>query len=302
MDWDDLRYMLAIRREGSLSGAGASLGVTHTTVGRRLRAIEQRLGVPLFARGPEGFVPTAAGIDLAEVAERVEGEVLSVEARVLGRDAQLRGSLRVSTLDMLFTHFHAAFRSFIARYPSVELTVTAPEDEVSLTRREADVALRMSNTPPPYLVGRKVGRIEFAVYASAELMERVGADGGYEDYPWISWDERITPRWLDDWLAQCAPEAKVVMRMDGRTAVLRRCVIEGIGVHFLPCFEGDAHPDLRRVGPVHREFGRDLWLLTLSELRHNTRIRAFMDHMEQALRAHRAAMAGAMAGAGAQSA
>jgi len=292
VDWDDLRYVLAVRRAGSLSRAAANLGVTHTTVGRRVRAIEQRLGVQLFDRTPEGYVPTAAGQDIGEVAERLEDEVLSVEGRVLGRDAELRGQLRVSTLDFIFAHYHAAFCSFIERYPSVELTVTAPEDEVSLTRREADVALRMSNSPPESLVGRKVGRIEFAVYASEALAERVGPDASYGDFPWISWDERLTASWLDAWLAQHAPGAKIVLRMDGSTPVLRTCVSAGIGVHFLPCFEADADPSLRRVGKVQTEFGRDLWLLTLPDLRSNTRIRAFMDHMEEALRPSRAALAG----------
>lgn len=292
VDWDDLRYVLAVRRAGSLSQAATSLGVTHTTVGRRIRAIEEQLGVQLFDRTPEGYVSTVAGQDIAEVAERVEDEVLSVEGRVLGRDAQLRGQLRVSTLDFIFAHFHAAFSSFVARYPSVQLTVTAPTDQVSLTRREADVALRMSNSPPEYLIGRKVGRIEFAVYASKTLAERIGANASYGDFPWISWDERLTPSWLDPWLAQHAPGAKVVLRTDGSTSVLRKCVSAGIGVHFLPCFEADADPSLRRVGKVETDFGRDLWLLTLPDLRGNTRIRAFMDHMEEALRASRAAMAG----------
>ncbi|PRP96419.1 LysR family transcriptional regulator [Enhygromyxa salina] len=283
MNWDDLRYVLAISRDQTLSGAAERLGVTHTTAGRRLRAIEEALGVRLFDRTPEGFMPTAAGQDIAEVAERLEGEVLALEGRVLGRDAQLRGKLRVATMDMLFRRYHGAFSSFMTRYPSVELTVVCSDNEVSLTRREADVVLRMTNTPPEYLVGRKVGRVEFAVFASTELYERMGPDATYADYPWIHWDERLNMRWLDAWLADNAPNARVAMRIDFQPLLLRQAIAAGIGVHFLACFEGDDDPGLTRVGPVQSDYSRDLWLLTLPDLRNTNRIRAFMDHIAERL-------------------
>ncbi len=292
LDWDDLRYVLAIARAGTLSRAGESLQVTHTTVGRRLRALEDRLGVRLFDRTPDGYVPTPAGQDIREVAEGVEGEVLSLEGRVFGRDTQLRGQLRVATMDLFFRAFHPAFSSFMARYPAVELTVLSSNEEVSLTRREAEVALRMTNTPPEYLVGRKLGRVKFAVYASRELVERVGEGAGYGEYPWLHWDERMNMSWLDRWLDQHAPKAKISMRVNFGGVLMRETVAAGIGVHFLACFDGDADPRIQRIGPVESSFGRDLWLLTLPELRSTNRIRAFMDHVDEALRASGSALAG----------
>jgi len=284
MDWDDLRYVLAVSRDRSLSLAGAHLGVSHTTVSRRIRAIEEGLGVRLFDRTPDAFVPTAAGNDIAEVAERMEGEVLSVEGRVLGRDAELKGKLRVATLDLIYREHHAAFTSFMARYPSVELTVTFSDTEVSLNRREAEVALRMTSSPPEYLVGRKVGRVEFAVYGSRELVARAGKRATYADFPWLHWDERLNFRWLDDFLAKRAPGARIAMRIDVNTGMMRDVVAAGVGVHFLATFEGDADPRLVRIGPVEEGFGRDLWLLTLPDLRNTNRIRAFMDHVEESMR------------------
>jgi DNA-binding transcriptional LysR family regulator len=279
VDWDDLRYVLAISRERTLSRAAESLGTSHTTVGRRLRALEEALGARLFDATPEGFVATAAGQDLAEVAERTESDVLALEARVLGQDVRLQGKLRVATMDMLFRRYQDAFASFLARYPSVELTVAASDREVSLLRREADVALRMTRTPPEHLVGRKVGRVEFAVYGSRQLVERVGAGAAYGAYPWLHWDERLEPRWLDDWLARHAPGAKVAVRVDMSSLLLREVIAAGVGIHFLACVEGDAEPRLQRIGPVVEEYARDVWLLTLPELRHTSRVRAFLDHM-----------------------
>ena len=284
MDWEDLRYVLAVSRDQNLSLAAARLGVSHTTVGRRVRAIEETLGVRLFDRTPDAFMPTPAGQDIAEVAERIEGEVLSLEGRVLGRDAQLKGKLRVATMDMLFRRYRDVVASFMVRYPSVELTVTASDTEVSLTRREAEVAIRLTNTPPDPLVGRKVGQVEWAVFASKPLVERVGPDAPYEDFPWIHWDERLNMRWLDDWLAVNAPKARIAMRVDSSSVVLREVISAGIGVHFLACFEGDSDPNLQRLGPIDPTFTRGVWLLTLPDLRNTSRIRAFMDHVDESVR------------------
>lgn len=285
VDWDDLRYVLALARHRSQSQAAAHLRATHTTVGRRLRALEASLGVRLFDATPDGYVPTATGLAVAEVAERMESELLALEARVLGGDTRLQGKLRVTTMDILFRRYQGAFRSFLDRHPGVELTLGCADAEASLTRREADVALRMTNSPPEHLVGRKVGRVEFAVYAQRELAQNVGgASAGYSAFPWLHWDERLDPRWLDGWLESRAHGARVVLRVDAGSLALREIIASGVGVHFLATFEGDNDPRLERIGPVEDAFTREVWLLTLPELRNATRVRAFLDHMEQAIR------------------
>lgn len=286
LEWDDLRYVLALHRAHTLSAAAEALASTHTTIGRRLRAIEERLGVRLFDRTPEGYVATAAGDDVARVAARLEEDVLALEARVLGRDVRLEGELRVATMEMLLRHHHALFASFVAKHPSVQLTVCASDREVSLVRREADVALRLTGSPPEGLVGRRVGRLEFAVYASRALARRIARDQGARkgespplaSFPWLGWDLRLGTPWLDGWLAQRAPGARIVARFDVATSAWRDLVAQGLGVHFLPTNEGDSDPRLVRVSDVANEFGRDLWLLTLPELRATPRVRAFLDH------------------------
>ena len=282
MQWDDLRYVLAISRMRTLSQTAQSLGVTHTTVGRRLKSIEERLGVRLFDRTPDGFMPTPAGQDIGSVAERMESEVLSLEGRVRGRDVQLSGKLRVSTMDFLFIGYHHVFASFLKRYPSVELTVSASNEEVSLTRREADVVIRMNNAPPEFLVGRKVGKCRFGVYGANELVERIGADAPYSAFPWLHFDERMNPRWMDMWLQEYAPGCTVSLRIDN-TMVMRQAIRAGIGVQLLPTFNGDSDPGLTRIGPLQEDY-RDLWLLTLPDLRNTSRVKAFMEHMDAGLR------------------
>ena len=282
MNWDDLRYVLALARHGNLSRAASSLEVTRTTVGRRLGAMETRLGVRLFERIPDGLVPTVAGQDMREMAERVEAGVHGLERRILGRDTHLAGKLRVSTVDILFGRFPDAFASFVERHPHVELNISMSNALVSLTRREADVALRLTNDPPDHVVGRKVGDVYYAAYGTRALVRRIGADAPYDAFPWLHLDERENPRLLDRWLAKNAPRARVVMRL-GSSMAIREGIRAGIGVQLLPTCDGDADPNLMRVGPIQDD-AHGLWLLTLPELKTATRVRAFMEHMAHALR------------------
>ncbi|MEZ4317217.1 MAG: LysR family transcriptional regulator [Myxococcota bacterium] len=285
MDWDALRFVLAIGRHRTLSAAGAALGVRHSTVGRQLARLEAELGVRLFDRTPEGFVPTDSGVELVELGEALEARIHGVEARVRGQDQQLEGALRVSTLDMLFEAFADVYASFRTRYPGIELTVTCTETEVSLFRREADVAVRMTNTPPETLVGRRLGEVRFAIYGQRAL---VGECPDPNALPWLHWDERLDAyvRWMDGFKAEVAPDAPLAMRLGEGTLIRRAAIRQGIGIHPLPCFEGDRYDDLVRLGPGMEGYTRQLWLLTLPALRDTRRVRAFSAHFTEALRDH----------------
>jgi len=285
MDWDDLRFVLAVGREGTLTAAAGALGVTHTTVGRRVARLEEELGVRLFDRTPGGFVPTDAGTELVEAAVQVERQLLRVEGSLKGQDHQLEGPLRVTTLDFVFEASVDVFASFCEAHPGVELTVSTSPTERSLFRREADVALRMTNTPPDTLIGRRVGSVDFALYGHRDL---AAAAETWSELPWLHWDRHHVDvvRWMDGWLEEVAPGARVALRLGEDTLVRRASVRAGIGVHPLPLFEGDALPDVVRIGPVLRPLRRQLWLLMLPALRNNRRVRAFVDHVSDALLGH----------------
>lgn len=285
MDWDGLRYVLALGRRGSLSGAAEALGVTHTTVGRRLERLEHELGVRLFDRTPGGYAPTDAGAELLELAEGLEAPILRAESRVRGQDTQLDGALRISTLDWLFEGLVDVFASFRERYPGIELTVTCTETEVSLFRRQADVALRMTNTPPETLVGRRVGQVRFALYGHRDL---VADRQDLNTLPWLHWDERLDAitRWMDTWLGRVAPDAPIAIRLGENTLSRRAALRAGIGIHPLPCIEGDRIKELVKIGKVLDAFTRSLWILTLPALKHTPRVRVFMDHVAGAVHDH----------------
>lgn len=285
MNWDDLRFVLAVTRAGTLTGAARELGVVRTTVGRRLQAMQAQLGVRLFDETPEGLLPTPAGQDLAQSAARLEAEVLAVHARLEGRDEDLRGTLRVSTLDFVYEGFAEAFASFVDAYPGVELSVLSTDEEVSLRRREADVAVRMRDAPPDTLVGRRLGRVEFPVYAAPALVAKVGAQAPLQAFPWLRFDAREDGRGLEPWYERFAPGAPTVMGFDSY-AVMRHAVRAGLGVHFLARFDAARFADLVELGPTGEPPTRTLWALTLPELRSNRRVRAFLAHLDAAVRPH----------------
>lgn len=292
MKWDDLQYVLAVERHRTLSKAATHLGVTHSTVGRRLRGIESHLGVRLFDRTPEGFIATEAGLDLLEVIREIEDKIFSVEHRVLGLDTALHGKLRVSTMDIFFHQFSSIFLSFTERYPGIELIVSCSPDVRSLTRREADIALRLTKSPQDYLVGRRIGEVAVAPYANHALVERAGPNATYNDYPWINWDERLNRRWIERWLQTNAPLAKTTMRVDISSLSLRMAIVSGIGAHFLSCIEGDSDPRLQRIGPIESEIHLGLWLVTMPDLAKTKRVRVFLDHFAEHIQPHQRAMRG----------
>jgi DNA-binding transcriptional LysR family regulator len=291
MDWDDLRFVLATARTCTLVGAATSLNVTHTTVSRRLRSLEEELGVLLFDRTPEGWVPTAAGEDLVDTAARMEGDVLSLEGRVLGRDRQLTGALKVTTIDSLAESYAEDFSSFAERYPDVELSINSDESVRSLSRREADVAIRLTNKPDDYLIGRKVGSMNFAVFGASKLIESVNPDTPLSNFPWIARGGLITDSYTDSWLERHVPNARFVYRVDNES-VMFNSVRSGIGLAHLLCISGDLDPDLVRMSPTIPDWSFDVWLLTHPDLRGSARVRAFMDHMASCIAARRDAMAG----------
>ncbi|MCZ6652335.1 MAG: LysR family transcriptional regulator [Planctomycetota bacterium] len=291
MDWDDLRFVLATARAGTLVGAATSLNVTHTTVSRRLRSLEKELGVLLFDRTPDGWLPTAAGEDLVDTAAGMEVDVLSLEGRVLGRDRRLTGALEVTTIDSLAESYAEDFSSFVERYPDVKLNINIDDSVRSLSRREADVAIRLTNNPDDYLVGRKAGHMNFAVFGARELANSFDPDSPLSSFPWIARGGLIMDPYIDSWFERHVPNARFVYRVDNES-VLLNTVRSGIGLAHLLCISGDLDPGLVRMCPVIPDWTFDVWLLTHPDLRGSARVRAFMNHMAACITARRGAMTG----------
>jgi len=294
LQWDDLRVVLAIAEAGTLSGAGRRLGLSHATVFRRLGDIEGRLGVKLFDRGRAGYAPTPAGEAAGAAARRVEREVLDIERRVVGQDLRPSGTVRVTTTDTLLAGLLSAiFRDFDRAHPDIDLEVAVSNQLFSLSRREADVAVRPAGSPPETLVGRRVGTIALAVYAPRDLVAEGPAEAA-NDIPgadWIGPDEGMAYRDLERWMAARGLDPRCRCRVDSLFGIFA-LAREGAGLAVLPCYLAEGEARLARLGDPIPELATDLWLLTHPDLRRTARIRAFLDFVAKAMQDRRAVLAG----------
>lgn len=285
LDWDDLRIFLALTRAGSIRAAASVLGVNNSTVSRRVRAFEQRLGVRLFERLPSGYSLTPAGEDMLGASLQVEEEIQALERRVLGQDTRLTGELRVTMPDVLATQLLMPdLATFTRTYPDISLEVIVSDEQLNLTKREADVAIRMTNNPPEHLVGRYLLQHATAAYASADYLAQHNLNGAPALLNWIGWDDMVPrPQWVKD-----SPLPQVPVRHRLNNAILQLAAIKAdMGIGILPCFIGDTEPALRRLPPGQAQLGRSIWILTHADLRHTARVRTFMDFMATAVLAHR---------------
>lgn len=271
MNWDDLKVFLAVARTGSLSGAGVQLRVQHSTVSRRIRTMEDRLGVRLLERHAGGYGLTPAGRDLKATAERVESEILGAEDHLLGQDRLLKGPLRVTVVNHIAAGLLLPmFARFSAKYPKVELKIQSSNAYISMPNREADVALRVIQSPPDNLIGKKIITFASAIYGSRSYLSHLRKTG-------------VAPNWIGTeccdfhrtWTREVCPNGKHKFTVD-ETGLTHKAIKQGLGLSFLPCFIGDMDKDLDRYdATLSASYGLDLWLLFHEDLRHTARVRAF---------------------------
>jgi DNA-binding transcriptional LysR family regulator len=278
--WDDLRLVLAIGRARALSGAAMALGVNHSTVFRRLAAIEDRLGVRLFERHGGGYTPTASGERMMAAAERIDQEALAAEREIVGRDLRLSGRLRVTASETLayrmLMRMIAAFRE---RHPDVQVDLVLDHRLLSLSRREADVALRARRPVESDLFGRKLADIAWGLYAARPYLARRAKPRGPADYAahaWIGWEDSVSAIRSVDWLARTVPQDAVVFRCNSLINQMMAAKA-AIGIAPLPCYLADPEPELERIGRPLPELGGELWIVTHQDLRQTARVRSFLE-------------------------
>ncbi len=277
MNWDDIKIFLTVARAGSVTRAASRLGVRHSTVSRRLRRFEEQLGVRLFDRKRTGYLLTAAGEDLAGTARRMEREFLSIDDGLLGRDEDLRGVLRVSTADAMATTFLMPIAAeFAQRHPEVDLRLMVSNDYISLAQREADVAIRASNTPPDGLLGKRIARLAFAVYGTHGYVSSL-ADG--TPPTWISAEGDMP---FKSWIRRRTEGHRIQLTVDEAT-LTHTALLEGRSVGLMPCFMGDTDPRLVRYEAPTPETDLELWILVHSDLKRTARVRVFRDFVTERL-------------------
>ncbi len=287
LDWDDLRFYLALVRHGSLSAAAKVLHVAQSTVGRRLTSLEASLGVRLLNRTPDGYVPTLAGLDVREQAERLETEALALERSVGGRDTRLAGLVRVTCAETVATHILApCFASLHTRQPDIMIELIPNPRELSLSMREADISVRLKRSDQHDLVVRRIGSIAFGLYASVEYLARLGNpdfDAGCPGQYLITQLEDIQDATQTGWLTDLAPRARIAMQTSSHEAAVS-ATVHGGGLACLARFCADQEAGLVRLPAPSPVPSAGIWLLVHRDNRETPRIRVALTHITEYVR------------------
>ena len=292
-NWDDLRIVLAVAEHGTLSGAAAALKISHPTLTRRLRRIEQILDLPLFERTADGLSLTEVGADMRSLAEAWRSDVAELERRLAGRDRRPAGPVRVTAPDAVAEYI---LPDILARFRQhhhdivVELNVSGAV--LSLAQRQADIAVRIMDQPGPSLVGLRIGPVAMAVYAETRLAASLTP--GRE--PWIGYDGALACHKPGVWVADNVPAERIAFRSNTLLGIIR-AARSGLGVAVLPCFVGDGDARLVRLRGPLPELDTGLWLLSDEAVARVPRVRAALDGLARGLKAARARLSGAAAAA-----
>lgn len=274
MEWSDVRIFLAIARSGTLGAAARALHLSHPTVGRRLRALEQATGHTLFQRTADGFVLTEEGNAILPLAEQMEEGALAMERRLAGQEQDLQGTLRISSADWFGAYvLPPIIADYAKAYPHVDIEVLTGTRLFSLAQREADIAFRIVPFDSPDVVQRRLTRLAYGAYVAAGSPEPVYGDGA--GFRLITHDTS-TGQFPDiAWLTESFPNARPVLRSNNRNVQGRMCG-QGIGICVLPQVVGNQMPALRRLGLPAEPPGRDIWMGYHRDIRRLQRLRAFI--------------------------
>ncbi len=294
MDWDYLRYVHALANGGTLARAGELLGVHQTTVLRRLDQMEEELGVQLFERSRDGLTLTPAGETAFNEAEHLSVDVENLERKLVGQDTRPEGKVRLATTEALLHGLVAPLLAdLVNEFPGIELEIVISNDVVSLSRRDADLALRPTNQPQETLVGRQVGTVESAVYAAVGYIENhpYDEDDSPGSHIWVIPDESFSHLATGRWYRRHLRNPASVIRCNSLYGMFT-LIEAGSGIGVLPCYLGDAAPELQRLSEPLDGEGTDLWLLAHQDLRKMARVRVAMEFLAQALGTRQALIEG----------
>jgi DNA-binding transcriptional LysR family regulator len=296
--WDDFRVFLAIAREGTLTGAARTLGIDQSTVSRRLVALEASANARLFDRTPEGYVPNSAGSAVRERLQEIEERALEVERVLLGQDARIEGRVRIATSESFAPWFVIThLKALRARHPELVIELVTGNQQASLSRRDADVSIRLRAPAEPNLIGRKLGTVAWGLYAAETYLKERGVpkeSGQLKGHDIVGHGDELAGTIGARWLREHGSAGCAVVESNSLLSQAA-AVVEGLGVSTLPCVFGDTEKALRRLPPGiigHH----DIWLVVHSDVRTSARVRAVMDFFAERITEQAALLTGVAAG------
>ncbi len=284
LNWDDLKYFLAIAEEGSLSAAAKKIRVSQPTLSRRLAAFEETVGADLFIRNRSGLDLTDLGEHLVEHARHMQDDVHAAERLITGHDSSLKGEVVISCIDIVGSGWMLqCARKLRKLYPGITIHIKIENQATDLLRREADIAIRMFRPIQNDLIAKKVTTMNYGYYVNREYIAEHGKPERFTD---LKNHEYIMP---DDMMIAHTDNRRTPPKRPSVTPAVRsnsiitmsNAVKAGLGIGACGCIVADDDPELVRLFNDMIVFGSDLWLVSHAELRRSARIRAVYDFLSK---------------------
>ncbi len=276
-NWENLRFYLAVARNKTVVAAAEQFGVSHSTVIRRISELEDELNCKLFKRSQRGYELTKSGDKLFENIVSIEEKVTEIERIAKGDSEEIKGRLTISCLENDMVDLFPVISSFIRQYPSIDIEMNTTFRSVDLAKKNVDVAIRMTNSPPENLVGRCVGRVSWGVFASKEYLNRVQERHDLSQLDWVIWQQKefiVGKSWLDKNVKNLKP----ILNTNNPSEVIN-AVKFGLGVGILNQNIANKDPCLECIVADIRRF--DLWVLTHPDSKDVARVQTFMKFMAE---------------------
>lgn len=275
MEWGDVRVFLAVIRNGSFGEAARRLGVSHPTVGRRIKALEDEAQQALFRRTREGLVLTDAGDGVMKLAEAMENSALAMERRLAGNHERLEGILRISSAEWFANYVLAPILGELTRrHPAIVPEVIASYRLINLARRDADIAFRIVPFTEPDIVQRRLMSMPYALYGTPENAQTMLTDPSSVGLILMNTEQSHFPD--VSWLLERFPHSRCAFKSTSRAIQAQMC-LRGMGIAVLPQPLGDATTGLQRIATPDLPPSRDIWVGYHQDLRHMDRLRAMLD-------------------------
>lgn len=282
LDWNHYQYFLKVAECGNLNSAARELGVNHSTVFRRINALESKLSVRLFERSRSGYTLTEAGEEIFKSVQQVEEQMYAIQRSLRGKDSTLSGNLKISTTDTIGYYWLPPYiKRFKKQYPEILIDLDIQTRYTNLTKREADIVIPAVNIQPDYMVGRRLAPIYFRLYASKTYVKKYGFPNNPDDFSkhqFLVPNEALANVSASKWLKKHVPDRCIVASSD-KLSTLYKFAQQDLGITALPHYVGLSDPRMVEIMELPEYCHRHVWILTHPDLRNTARIKAFMQFM-----------------------
>jgi len=281
-NWDNFRFFLALADNPTLIAAASELGVSHTTVLRRIKAFESQLGTQLFTHSAEGYRLTQKGVELREQATSLKDSVDSIARTVVGSNQQIGGRITVTTTDTVgYTLMPDILGRLYKKYPELQVELLIQNNLTDIQRLEAEVAIRTGSNPQLDLLGRKVGEFKFCLCASKEYVKEYPlpeAPKNYRNHRFIVLNSAYQQAGFHKWFSKQIPEDSPTTVVDGFMSAFTMCR-GGLGITLLPAYLLHSDPCLVSICSLEATPENDIWILSHKDLRNSASVKALKNFM-----------------------